>query len=238
MRLSVTCHLDSFNTYVKFDYMSNNKPATLPDGLDIEVFSFKALEKAWKKATTNFDREHVTPFITRNSDIFKKSSVKNNKDYSNINWCINEPEDYKTLKKIFNHFYPNIYFVLKEIIKARRFKPSLYSLISKRKRDEGSELSSGQKLWQRAKKSIAGGNMLLSKREDRFLPNQWPNYFSKAKDCFVWDLDNRKLIDMSIMGVGTNILGYGNNEVDEAVRKTIKKGNLSTLNCPEEVFLA
>ena len=118
------------------------------------------------------------------------------------------------------------------------FRPESHSLSKKKNRDEGARLSSGQKLWQRAKRSIAGGNMLLSKREDRFLPNQWPNYFSKAKDCFVWDLDNRKLIDMSVMGVGTNILGYGNNEVDKAVKKTINKGNLSTLNCPEEVYLA
>ena len=43
---------------------------------------------------------------------------------------------------------------------------------------------------------------------------------------------------MSIMGIGTNSLGYGNNEVDEAVINTVKKGNMSTLNCPEEVFLA
>ena len=221
-----------------FDYLSNNMPATLPDGLDVEIFSFKALHKTWKLATTSFDREHVTPFIIRNSGIFKKSNVKNDKDFSGINWSINEPRDYETLKKIFYHFYPNIYFGWKKIIKARKFKPSLYSLDHKKKRDEGARLNSGQKLWQRAKRSIVGGNMLLSKREDRFLPNQWPNYFSKAKDCFVWDLDNRKLIDMSIMGAGTNILGYGNNEVDEAVKKTINKGNLSTLNCPEEVYLA
>ena len=63
-------------------------------------------------------------------------------------------------------------------------------------------------------------------------------YFSKAKGCSVWDLDGRELIDMSTMGIGTNLLGYGNEEVDEAVRRTINLGNMSTLNCPEEVFLA
>ena len=54
--------------------------------------------------------------------------------------------------------------------------------------------------------------------------------------CNVWDLDENKFIDMSIMGIGTNILGYGRPEVDEAVQETIKKGNMSTLNCPEEVY--
>lgn len=80
--------------------------------------------------------------------------------------------------------------------------------------------------------------MLLSKRAEMFLPEQWPAYFSKAKGCRVWDLDDREYIDMSIMGIGTNILGYGHPEVDDAVRQTIDAGNMSTLNCPEEVYLA
>ena len=98
--------------------------------------------------------------------------------------------------------------------------------------------NAGQKLWQRAKQVIPGGNMLLSKRAEMFLPEQWPAYFSRAKGCKVWDLDGNEFIDMSIMGIGTNILGYGHPEVDEAVRKTIDAGNMSTLNCPEEVYLA
>ena len=54
----------------------------------------------------------------------------------------------------------------------------------------------------------------------------------------MWDLDNKKYIDMSLMGVGTNILGYSNYKVDNAVKKIIKLGNMSTLNCFEEVKLA
>jgi len=96
----------------------------------------------------------------------------------------------------------------------------------------------GQVLWEHAKKIIPGGNMLLSKRAEMLLPKLWPAYFSKAKGCRVWDLDGREYIDMSIMGIGTNILGYGHPEVDDAVRKVIDAGNMSTLNCPEEVYLA
>ena len=80
--------------------------------------------------------------------------------------------------------------------------------------------------------------MLLSKRPEMFLPDRWPAYFSKAKGCKVWDLDGKEYIDMSIMGIGTNTLGYGHPEVDEAIRQVIQKGNMSTLNCPEEVYLA
>lgn len=99
-------------------------------------------------------------------------------------------------------------------------------------------MSSGQKLWKRATQIIPGGNMLLSKRPEMFLPNKWPAYFTHTKGCFVWDLDDTKFMDMSLMGVGTNTLGYSHTEVDEAVINVVKAGNLSTLNAPEEVLLA
>ena len=98
--------------------------------------------------------------------------------------------------------------------------------------------NSGIDLWERAQKIIPGGNMLLSKRSEQFLPGGWPSYFKKAQGCEVWDLDGNKYIDISIMGIGTNILGYGNPEVDAVVRKVVDEGNMSTFNCPEEVFLA
>ena len=96
----------------------------------------------------------------------------------------------------------------------------------------------GPRLWEKAKKIIPGGNMLLSKRSEMFLPGRWPSYFSKSKGCHIWDLDKNKLVDFSLMGVGTNILGYANKEVDHEVKKTINNGNMTTLNCPEEVELA
>lgn len=99
-------------------------------------------------------------------------------------------------------------------------------------------MNKGQNLYNKAKKLIPGGTMLLSKRPEMFLPENWPSYYSKAKGCKIWDLDGKELIDMCIMSIGTNTLGYGNNEVDDAVLKTVQNGNMSTLNCPEEVYLA
>jgi len=99
-------------------------------------------------------------------------------------------------------------------------------------------MGKGQELYKKAKTLIPGGTMLLSKRPEMFLPEQWPSYFSRAKGTRVWDLDGKELIDMCIMGIGTNTLGYGNDEVDAAVLDNIKKGNMSTLSCPEEVYLA
>lgn len=99
-------------------------------------------------------------------------------------------------------------------------------------------MGKGQDLWKTAKTVIPGGNMLLSKRPEMFLPEQWPAYFSRAAGCRVWDLDGREYIDMSIMGIGCNTLGYGRPEVDDAVKRTVDLGNMATLNAPEEVELA
>ena len=79
--------------------------------------------------------------------------------------------------------------------------------------------------------------MFLSKRPECFYLRIGRLTFQKPR-VKVWDLDNKKYLDMCIMGIGTNTLGYGNKEVDEAVFKAITKGNMSTLNCPEEVKLA
>ena len=98
--------------------------------------------------------------------------------------------------------------------------------------------SKGVSLYNFAKSIIPGGTQLLSKRPEMFAPEIWPSYYSKAKGCRIWDLDNREFIDMSIMAVGACILGYADDEVDEAVIEVIKKGVSSSLNCPEEVQLA
>ena len=99
-------------------------------------------------------------------------------------------------------------------------------------------MNKGQKLWQKAVKIIPGGNGLLSKRPERYLPVLWPTYYSRSKDICVWDLENNKFLDMAQMGMGVSILGYANNYVDNKVKKAISKGINSTLNCKEEYDLA
>lgn len=96
----------------------------------------------------------------------------------------------------------------------------------------------GQELYIEAKKVMPGGTQLLSKRPEMFAPDQWPSYYSKAKGCEVWDLDNRHYYDMSFMGIGANVNGYHNQEIDEAAKQAIDNGGMCTLNAPEEVYLA
>lgn len=219
------------------DYVGNVMPATYPDGLDTEVFTFEALQTSWEQATADREREHVTPFI-RESSQFAQRNYAHECDESGERWTVDEPEDLEVIRKIFAHFHPRLDFRWTEVVELRNIRPEWFSGNEHLTRNEGSHMSTGQKLWRRAKRVIPGGNMLLSKRAEMFLPEQWPAYFSKAQGCLVWDMDEREYIDMSIMGVGTNILGYGHPEVDAVVRRAIDAGNMSTLNCPEEVYLA
>ena len=93
-------------------------------------------------------------------------------------------------------------------------------------------------LWKKAKKIIPGGNGLLSKRPERFLPGAWPTYFKKAKGIYIWDLNNKKYTDMSSMGIGTSVLGYNNSSINNFVKLKIDQGVNTTLNCYEEYELA
>ena len=219
------------------DYFSNTIKPTFPDGLDVEVIKFSALKKAAEDSVIASHREHVTSYIKEKKE-FSKKNFYNDEDLSNLRWTVDVQEDFDVISKVFDHFNKNIYFSWKEVLKLYKNLPQVFEINSQFKRNEGEFMKTGPKLWKRAKTIIPGGNMLLSKRPEMFLPEKWPTYFSKAKGCKIWDLDGNELIDMSLMGVGTNILGYGHPEVDEAVLKSIKSGNMSTFNCPEEVYLA
>ena len=219
------------------DYFSNLTPPSYPDGLDIEVVTLAALELAMCESDKPFDHEHVTPYV-REGGQFNTSSMQNDENLSSLRWTVDEPADFKVITNVFTHFAPDIHFTWQQVLELQYSQPSLFVANQKIIRNEGATMGNGQKLWKRAKQVIPGGNMLLSKRAEMFLPDLWPAYFSKAKGCKVWDLDGKEYIDMSIMGIGTNSLGYGHPEVDAAVMQTVSAGNMSTLNCPEEVYLA
>lgn len=99
-------------------------------------------------------------------------------------------------------------------------------------------MGKGQVLYTKAKTLIPGGTQLLSKRPEMFLPDFWPAYYSKAQGCKVWDLDGKEYIDMCFMGIGSNILGYANPDINNAVRQAVDNSSMCTLNAPEEVELA
>jgi len=98
--------------------------------------------------------------------------------------------------------------------------------------------NSGLDLWKKAVKIIPGGNQLFSKRSEKYLPDQWPTYFQRAKGCEVWDLDGNHYYDFAAMGVGSCTLGYAHPEINARVKESIDSSSMGTLNSPEEVELA
>ncbi len=220
-----------------WDYVSNTNPPRYPDGLDTEVFSAAALFQTINEATDGFDKEHVTPYLRR-APQFKRHNIEAAQDLSALRLTVDEPADIGVVSAVLAAFGSDIHFDLAALTALWETSPELFQANQDITRNEGATMGKGQKLWKRAKQVIPGGNMLLSKRAEMFLPEQWPAYFDRTEGCRIWDLDGNELLDMGIMGIGTNTLGYSHPEVDDAVRDVVSKGNLSTLNCPEEVALA
>jgi len=219
----------------KFDYINNAKPPHFSDGFDIEVFSFKLLRETFLNSKTDLEKEHVTLYMKKKLKL--KTAKFKQIDNFGTKLSIDYPKDLKNVSKIFSYFKPDLYFSVKSI-----FKKKLHKIIKNKTMNRESELKlktlKGQEMWKKANNFIAGGGMLLSKNPDRYLPNFWPTYYKSAKGCFITDLNKNKFIDFSLMGVGTNVLGYANSKIDNAVKRNISNSNMSSLNCTEEVLLA
>jgi glutamate-1-semialdehyde 2,1-aminomutase len=152
------------------DYASNIAPPTFPDGLDTEAFGFSALELAWKEASEPRQREHVTPFI-RESSRYVRVNFANSTDESAQRWTVDEPEDLRVIERVFEEFHPRRNFKWTEVLALCKTHPEWFESNRHLVRNAGADLNSGQKLWKRAKRVIPGGNMLLSKRPEMFLPD-------------------------------------------------------------------
>ena len=239
-----------------FDFAANTIEPTFPDGQDVWIFSFDTLEKTWENSKLSSEREHVCTFMINHPDLFKQGSFKRTTDLSFMRWTVDEPQDFKFVSKVYSELYPNNpHFTTDDILNLIEKKPELKVINQTLDRDEGlqkSLLKDRQKhikqhgismpksliMQQRAKARIPGMSQLLSKRVDQFSEGVWPGYFSKAKGAYVWDLDGNQYIDMSISGIGANVLGYGDPDVDAAVKEAIQNGTSCSLNCSEDIELA
>ena len=124
------------------DYTSNVDPPFLPDGLDTEVMSFKALQRAWQMAKNVPDREHVTLFIRSHPDMFFVKSLKGNIDWSSHRWTIDEDRDYEFLNAMAKLLAEKGKFgYLNEIIALLDEFPDLSKINRDIRRNEGLEKS-------------------------------------------------------------------------------------------------
>ncbi|MCW8834092.1 MAG: glycosyltransferase family protein [Colwellia sp.] len=122
----------------KVDYCSNCAPATLPDGLDVEVFSFSALAKAAKLAKKPSEREHVTPFIRNTPELFSTTNYYHQPDLSHYRWTVDEPRDFELVTKIYQALFDkNPYFSLEDITRLIQQHPELAMINQGIIRNEG-----------------------------------------------------------------------------------------------------
>ncbi|MBL7936218.1 MAG: glycosyltransferase family protein [Bacteroidia bacterium] len=137
IRLTSDCPLHHYSVvdfvideYLKSekDYFSNsnNEPDFLEDGFDVEVFSFKALEAAWKEAKLLSEREHVTPYI-KNSGKFSCAWKKYNKDYQ-YKLSVDSENDFKAVEMIFNSFDTLTDFGMDNVLSLLKLKPEILKL--------------------------------------------------------------------------------------------------------------
>jgi spore coat polysaccharide biosynthesis protein SpsF len=89
----------------EIDYMTNAIEPTYPHGMDVEVFTYKALKKAWEETVDDYDREHVAPYIVSNSNLenrnlFKAKLYQGEKDYSHLRMTLDYEEDYTLINKL------------------------------------------------------------------------------------------------------------------------------------------
>ena len=108
------------------DYLSNAAPASYPDGLDIEVFTLQALERAGRESQDPFDQEHVTPYLRR-TGFFQTSVMQHKENLSNLRWTVDELADFEVVSNVFAHFAPNIHFSWTETLDLQRSQPALFA---------------------------------------------------------------------------------------------------------------
>ena len=122
----------------KADYASNTMIETYPDGLDTEVFSFKTLKMAWENAKLTSEREHVTPYIKKNPNIFKIANLKCEYNLNDKRWTLDEPEDFEFIKIIYKNLYhKNALFGMKAILNFLKKYPEIEEINKNIIRNEG-----------------------------------------------------------------------------------------------------
>jgi spore coat polysaccharide biosynthesis protein SpsF (cytidylyltransferase family) len=125
-----------------YDYVSNTVKPTYPEGIDVEVFSFSSLKKAWNDAEKISEKEHVTPYIWKNPNIFKTYNFEYKEDLSNLRWTIDYKEDYEFAKEVYKRLYKkDKIFYMEEILELLKKEPELSKINQDIVRNEGYQKS-------------------------------------------------------------------------------------------------
>jgi len=235
------------------DYASNTLVYSYPDGLDAEVFSFAALETAWRDARRAADREHVTPFL-RTSRRFRLRNVESELGRStrHLRWTVDEPCDLEFVRAVYAYFGTEKIFSWRDVLNLLDAQPALGQLNAGQVRNEGyyhtlaqepalppkkRNLTRSQDLKRWAEALIPGASQTLSKGPTQYVEGIAPTFLVRGQGCHVWDADGNQYIDYP-MALGPIILGHAYSAVDEAVKRQMNDGTVFSLPHPLEIEVA
>ncbi|MBF0205443.1 MAG: glycosyltransferase family protein [Oligoflexia bacterium] len=119
-----------FQTH-NLDFCYNNNPATFPEGLDVEVFSWKALSIANEQASAPYEREHVTQYLFKKPELFKQKNYALKQNFSYLRWTLDEKEDFEMIQKIYGELYrKDRIFLFKDILTLLENNPEIEKINS------------------------------------------------------------------------------------------------------------
>jgi glutamate-1-semialdehyde aminotransferase/spore coat polysaccharide biosynthesis protein SpsF (cytidylyltransferase family)/predicted dehydrogenase len=235
------------------DYASNAMVRTYPDGLDTEIFSFAALERAWHEAAKTSEREHVTPYLR--SDKFRTANVESDSTsmFQHYRWTVDEAQDLEFIRSVYRALGAKENFGMKDVLDLIERNPGLEKMNSEIVSNRGYYKSlfedahaaaaprrpiEKSKAWlERAGKVIPGASQTFSKGANQHVQGIAPVFLAKGKGCRVRDVDGNEYIDY-IQGLLPNILGYAHEELNLAVAEQLGQGHSFSLPHPLEVELA
>jgi len=235
------------------DYASNALRYTYPDGLDTEVFSFAALERAWREAKKPSEREHVTPYLRTGK--FRMANVESESPVplGKYRWTVDYPADLEFVRKIYQGFSGNKHFGSQDIFHLLKERPELATVQAETITNEGyykslyqqakpgsapkRPLARSQEWLERAQRVIPGCAQTFSKGYTQYVQGVAPIFLQRGKGCRVWDVDGNEYIDY-VQGLLPNILGYAHGEVNAAAAAQLEEGHSFSLPHPLEVQLA
>lgn len=235
------------------DYVTNTLERGFPEGVDTEVFSFGALERAWKEARRPSEREHVTPYL-RTSGRFAVRSVgcKDGETLPELRLAVDEPEDLAFARAVYVLTAGTSDVGLSELIKLLDKHPELPRLNRGIIRNEGyyksliteepmaastRSIAASLRLKEEAEQLIPSCSQTFSKGPTQFVQGVSPVFLKRARGSHVWDVDDNEYIDYT-MALGPVILGHADPEVNRAIAQQMEEGYAFSLPHPLEVELA
>jgi glutamate-1-semialdehyde 2,1-aminomutase len=225
------------------DYASNVLAPSYPDGQDVEVFTCHAIEQAWAEATLPSDREHVTPYIWRNSTFhggspFRSRNFHENESFGHLRMTVDEPVDYELIQNLVLKLGPNRTW--KEYATYIQDNSNIRGINERIGRNEGyikslkkeenmsSRYQKSEEYLRRALKAVPLGSQTFSKSKTQLPVGVSPFFASKGEGAYLWDVDGNRYIDF-VNSLASITLGYNDPDVNRAVVEQFRSGTIFSL---------